>query len=79
MAEHRGYPLWTRTASLSGETASGQKTSVDDRTAEHRSLPFGTLVRADNQESRQSAIVRVTDRGPFGSGRIIDLITDHRT
>lgn len=60
-------------STLSEETASGQDTSVNDRTAAHRSLPFGTLVRVDNQENGQSVVVRVTDRGPFVSGRIIDL------
>ncbi|MBR0861662.1 rare lipoprotein A (peptidoglycan hydrolase) [Bradyrhizobium diazoefficiens] len=60
-------------STLSEETASGQDTSVNDRTAAHRSLPFGTLVRVDNQANGQSAVVRVTDRGPFVSGRIIDL------
>jgi rare lipoprotein A len=60
-------------STLSEETASGQDTSVNDRTAAHRSLPFGTLVRVDNQENGRSAVVRITDRGPFVSGRIIDV------
>jgi rare lipoprotein A len=60
-------------STLSEETASGQDTSVNDRTAAHRSLPFGTLVHIDNQENGHSAVVRVTDRGPFVSGRIIDV------
>ncbi len=60
-------------SSQSEETASGQDTSVNDRTAAHRSLPFGTLVHVDNRENGQSAIVRITDRGPFVSGRIIDV------
>ena len=60
-------------SSLSEETASGQDTSVNDRTAAHRSLPFGTLVHVDNQENGRSAIVRITDRGPFVSGRIVDV------
>ena len=60
-------------STLSEETAGGQDTSVNDRTAAHWSLPFGTLVRVDNQENGQSVVVRVTDRGPFVSGRIIDL------
>jgi rare lipoprotein A len=60
-------------STLSEETASGQDTSVNDRTAAHRSLPFGTLVHVDNQENVRSAIVRITDRGPFVSGRIIDV------
>jgi rare lipoprotein A len=60
-------------STVSEETASGQDTSVSDRTAAHRSLPFGTLVHVDNQENGSSAIVRITDRGPFVSGRIIDV------
>ena len=60
-------------STLSEETASGQDTSVNDRTAAHRSLPFGTLVRVNNQENGSSAVVRITDRGPFVSGRIVDV------
>jgi rare lipoprotein A len=57
----------------SEDTASGEDTQAEDSTAAHRSLPFGTLVRVFNQENGRSAVVRVTDRGPFTSGRIIDL------
>ena len=60
-------------STVSEETASGQDTSVNDRTAAHRSLPFGTLVRVDNQENGRSVIVRITDRGPHVGGRIIDV------
>ena len=55
------------------ETASGEDTLPEDFTAAHRTLPFGTLVQVDNQKSGRSAVVRITDRGPFISGRIIDL------
>jgi rare lipoprotein A len=41
-------------------------------TAAHRSLPFGTPVQVDNQENGHSAVVQITDRGPFVGGRIID-------
>jgi rare lipoprotein A len=54
-------------------TASGEDTQPESFTAAHRSLPFGTLVHVDNQENGRSAIVRITDRGPFTTGRIIDL------
>jgi len=57
----------------SEETASGEDTQPENFTAAHRSLPFGTLVHVNNQENGHSAIVRITDRGPFTSGRIIDL------
>ena len=55
------------------ETASGEDTLPEDFTAAHRTLPFGTRVQVDNQKSGRSAVVRITDRGPFISGRIIDL------
>ena len=54
-------------------TASGQDTSAEDFTAAHRTLPFGTLVRVENQKNGHSAIVRITDRGPTISGRVIDV------
>ena len=57
----------------SEHTASGEDTQPEDFTAAHRSLPFGTLVHVDNKENGRSAIVRITDRGPFTRGRIIDL------
>lgn len=60
-------------STLSEETASGEDTSAKNLTAAHRSLPFGTMVQVDNQENGRSAVVRITDRGPFASGRIIDL------
>ena len=54
-------------------TASGEDTQPKNLTAAHRSLPFGTLVHVDDRENGRSAVVRITDRGPFTSGRIIDL------
>ena len=54
-------------------TASGEDTQPKDLTAAHRSLPFGTMVHVNDQENGRSAVVRITDRGPFTSGRIIDL------
>lgn len=60
-------------SSVSEETASGEDTLAEDFTAAHRTLPFGTLVHVDNQQNARSAVVRITDRGPFISGRIIDV------
>lgn len=60
-------------SSLSEETASGEDTSKKLLTAAHRSLPFGTVVHVDNQENGLSAVVRITDRGPFVGERVIDL------
>lgn len=42
-------------------------------TAAHRELPMGSVVRVTNLTNKQSVFVRITDRGPFIDGRIIDL------
>ncbi len=42
-------------------------------TAAHRTLPFQTRVRVLNLDNQRSTVVRITDRGPFVKGRIIDL------
>jgi len=42
-------------------------------TAAHRTLPFDTRVRVTNLNNGKSTTVRITDRGPFVEGRIIDL------
>jgi rare lipoprotein A len=58
----------------SGErTANGEYASANRLTAAHRSLPFGTMVRVTHQATGRSVVVRINDRGPFVSGRVIDL------
>ena len=42
-------------------------------TAAHQSLPFGTWVEVANLTNGKRVTVRITDRGPFVHGRIIDL------
>jgi rare lipoprotein A len=42
-------------------------------TAAHRTLPLGSVVRVTNVKTGRSAVVRITDRGPFVQGRILDL------
>jgi len=42
-------------------------------TAAHRTLPLGSRVRVTNIKTGRSAVVRITDRGPFIPGRVIDL------
>ena len=57
----------------SGGTASGEATNSSGLTAAHRSLPFGTQVLVTNMDNGRTVIVRITDRGPFRRGRIIDV------
>jgi rare lipoprotein A len=42
-------------------------------TAAHRTLPMGSLITVTNIKTGQSAAMRITDRGPFVEGRILDL------
>lgn len=54
-------------------TASGERLHHDSLTCAHRTYPFGTMLRVTNPANGKSVIVRVTDRGPYVRGRIIDL------
>ena len=54
-------------------TASGQRLNPEALTAAHRTLPFGTQVRVTNRTNGKSIVVTINDRGPFISGRVIDL------
>ncbi len=54
-------------------TASGEKLQNGEFTAAHKTLPFGTRVKVTHRETLESVVVRITDRGPFVAGRIIDL------
>ncbi len=54
-------------------TASGEPFSDRGATAAHRSLPFGTMVKVTNLSNDRSETVRITDRGPFVAGRVIDV------
>jgi rare lipoprotein A len=56
-----------------GKSASGETTNPSRLTAAHRTLPFGTMVRVTNRRNGRSVVVRITDRGPFTRGRIIDV------
>ena len=56
-----------------GLTANGENALASGMTAAHRSLPFGTKVRVTNGINGRSVVVRINDRGPFITGRVIDL------
>ncbi len=54
-------------------TANGEKYKHSKLTAAHKTLPFGTVLKVTNVKNNLSVEVRVNDRGPFVSGRVIDL------
>ena len=55
------------------KTASGETYNKNDLTAAHKTLKFGTRVKVTNPKNGKSVTVRITDRGPFIKGRVLDL------
>ncbi|MEU8259581.1 septal ring lytic transglycosylase RlpA family protein [Micromonospora sp. NPDC048999] len=54
-------------------TANGENFNPNALTAAHKTLPFNTMVRVTNPANGKSVVVRINDRGPFISGRCLDL------
>lgn len=55
------------------KTASGEEYDMNDYTAAHKTLPFGTKVKITNKKNGKSVIIEVNDRGPFVKTREFDL------
>jgi len=53
--------------------SNGEVYDMHAMTAAHRTLPLGSIVRVTNLKTGHAAMVRITDRGPFVPGRILDL------
>jgi len=69
-----GYASYYSDRLAGRSTASGEPYRIDQMTAAHRTLPFGTTVRVQRRDSPASVVVRINDRGPFaGNQRVIDL------
>lgn len=68
-----GLASWYGPPYAGRKGADGQVYDQNAMTAAHLTLPLGTMVRVTNLTNNQSVVVRITDRGPFVHGRIIDL------
>ena len=68
-----GIASWYGTKFHGQSTSNGEKYDVYEMTAAHKTLPIPSYVLVTNLENNRQAIVRVNDRGPFVSNRIIDL------
>ena len=55
------------------QMASGRVYDMYELTAAHRTLPFGTRLKVTHLGNHRSVVVEVTDRGPFVTGRGLDL------
>ena len=67
LASWYGPPYHNRVGS------NGEVYNMHAMTAAHRTLPLGSIVRVTNLKTGHTAFVRITDRGPFIPGRILDL------
>jgi len=67
LASWYGHPYHGRPA------ADGEIYDMEQMTAAHRTLPFNTWVRVFNLDTNKNVDLRITDRGPFADGRIIDI------
>lgn len=67
IASWYGHPFHGRTS------ASGERYDMEAMTAAHKTLPMPSLVEVTNLENGRRAVLRINDRGPFVSGRIIDV------
>jgi rare lipoprotein A len=54
-------------------TASGRPFDMNELTAAHRTLPFGSKVKVTDLRNKRSVVVTITDRGPVPEDRVIDL------
>jgi rare lipoprotein A len=71
--EERGVASWYGPGFHEASTSSGEQYDMYSMTAAHKTLPLPTYVQVTNLSNGRSIVVRVNDRGPFKSGRIIDL------
>ena len=69
----RGMASWYGPGFHGRLTANGERFDMNELTAAHKTLPFGTRVLVHNPRTGKEVVVRINDRGPFIKGRMIDL------
>jgi rare lipoprotein A len=68
-----GVASWYGPPYHNRQGANGKTFNQNAMSAAHRTLPMGSLIVVTNERTGQSATMRVTDRGPFVQGRLLDL------
>ncbi len=71
--EESGMASWYGAPYHNRRGSNGEVYDMNAMTAAHLTLPLGSIVRITNLKTGNSAVVRITDRGPFVTGRIVDL------
>jgi len=69
----RGVASWYGEQFHGRQAANGEIFNMEALTAAHRTMPLGSVVRVVNLSNGRHVHVRITDRGPYVNGRILDL------
>lgn len=69
----RGVASWYGEQFHGKQAANGEIFNMEALTAAHRTMPLGSVVRVVNLSNGRHIHVRITDRGPYVNGRILDL------
>jgi rare lipoprotein A len=73
LATETGLASWYGPPYHNRRGSNGEVYNMHAMTAAHLTLPLGSIARITNVKTGHSALVRITDRGPFVPGRIVDL------
>ena len=73
IATQTGLATWYTAPYKGRKSANGEVFDDTAMTAAHRTLPMGSLIVVTNIKTGQSAPMRISDRGPFVGGRVLDL------
>ncbi len=68
-----GKASWYGAPYHNRRSSNGEIYNMNAMTAAHRTLPLGSIVRVTNIKTGRAALVRITDRGPFVKGRVLDV------
>ncbi|HKH98908.1 MAG TPA: septal ring lytic transglycosylase RlpA family protein [Candidatus Sulfotelmatobacter sp.] len=73
IATQTGLASWYGPPYHNRRGSNGEVYNMHAMTAAHRTFPLGSIVRVTNTKTGATALVRITDRGPFIPGRVVDL------
>jgi rare lipoprotein A len=73
LSTETGLASWYGAPYHNRRGSNGEVYNMNAMTAAHRTLPLGSIVRVTNVKTGHAALVRITDRGPFVEGRILDV------
>ena len=68
-----GIASWYGAPFHGRDTANGERYDMNELTAAHKTMPMPSTVRVTNLDNGRILMLRVNDRGPFVTGRIIDI------